>query len=86
VTLSGQLNQIVRQGPCESGQTVELQRKGPSQTTFKTVEQLQSDAAGNFSTRKKVKKTFEYRAQVPETSTCAGQTSNTEKVKVNKKS
>jgi hypothetical protein len=31
-----------------------------------------------------VKKTFEYRAQVPETATCAGQTSNTEKVKVKK--
>jgi hypothetical protein len=85
VTLAGQVNEVVRQGPCESGQPVELQRKKPSKTTFTTVEQLQTDAAGAFTTKEKVKKTFEYRAQVLETATCAGQTSNTEKVKVKKK-
>jgi hypothetical protein len=84
VTLSGQLNEVVRQGPCESSQTVELQRKKPSQATFTMVDQLQTDAAGAFSAKEKVKKTFEYRAQVLETATCAGQTSNTEKVKVKK--
>jgi hypothetical protein len=84
VTFTGQLNEIVRQGPCESGQPVQLQRKKPSKTTFTTVEQLQTDAAGAFSAKEKVKKTFEYRAQVAETATCAGQTSNTEKVKVKK--
>jgi hypothetical protein len=84
VTLTGEVNQIVRQGVCESGQTVELQRKRPSQTTFTTIEQLQTDAAGSFFAKKKVKKTFEYRAQVLETATCGGQISNTEKVKVKK--
>jgi hypothetical protein len=49
------------------------------------IEQLQTDAAGNFSAEEKVKKTFQYRAQVPETATCAGQTSNIEKVKVKRK-
>jgi hypothetical protein len=85
VTLTGQINEVVRQGPCESNQTVDLQRKRPSQTTFTTAEQLQTDAAGAFSAKEKVKKTFEYRAVVPETATCAGQTSNTEKVKVKKR-
>jgi hypothetical protein len=85
VTLSGQVNEIVRQGPCESGQTVQLQRKRPKATTFTTVQELQTDAGGSFSRKRKVKKTFEYRAQLPETATCAGQTSNTEKVKVKKK-
>jgi hypothetical protein len=85
VTLAGQLNEVVRQGPCESSQAVELQRKKPSQPTFATIEQLQTDAAGAFSTKEKVKKTFEYRAQVSETATCGGQVSNTEKVKVKKK-
>jgi hypothetical protein len=84
VRLSGQLNQVVRQGECESGQPVQLQRKRPSKTTFTTVEQLQTDAAGSFFAKKKVKKTFEYRAQVAETATCANGTSNTEKVKVKK--
>jgi hypothetical protein len=81
VTLTGQLNQV-RQGACESSQPVQLQRKKPSQTTFTTVEQLQTNAAGGFSAKRKVKKTFEYRAQVAETDACLGQTSNTEKVKV----
>jgi hypothetical protein len=85
VRLSGQLNQVVRQGECESGQPVQLQRKRPSKTTFTTVEQLQTDAAGNFFAKKKVKKTFQYRAQVPETVTCATGLSNTEKVKVKKR-
>jgi hypothetical protein len=85
VTLSGQLTEVLRQGECQTTQTVELQRKKPSQSGFTTVEQLQTDAAGNFTAKKKVKKTFEYRAQVLETATCAGQTSNTEKVKVKKK-
>jgi hypothetical protein len=85
VTLTGQVNTIVRQGPCESGQPVLLQRKRPNKTTFNTVEELQTDPAGSFSVRKKVKKTFEYRAQVAETATCAGGLSNTEKVKVRKK-
>jgi hypothetical protein len=84
VTLSGRLTEVLRQAECQSAQTVQLQRKRPSKTTFKTIEQLETDAAGRFSARKKVKKTFEYRAQVPETATCAGGTSNTVKVKVKK--
>jgi hypothetical protein len=84
VTLSGQLTEIAKQ-VCQSGQAVELQRKKPSKTTFATFEQVQTDAAGAFSSKEKVKKTFQYRAQVPETATCTGQTSNTEKVKVKKK-
>jgi hypothetical protein len=83
VTLTGRLTEIVRQA-CQSGQTVDLQRKKPSQAAFTTVEQLHTDAAGSFSARKKVKKTFQYRAQVAETATCAAGTSNTEKVKVKK--
>jgi hypothetical protein len=85
VTLTGQVNQVTRQGACESNQPVQLQRKKPSQTTFTTVEQLQTSATGTFLTKEKVKKTYEYRAQVAETAACAGQTSNTEKIKVKKK-
>jgi hypothetical protein len=85
VRLSGQVNAAVRQGPCESGQTVELQRKRPKQTTFTTFAQLQTDAQGTFSLKKKLRKTFEFRAQVAETDACLGQISNTEKVKVKKK-
>jgi hypothetical protein len=85
VTLSGQIAQVRQDGvSCAANQTVELQRKKPSQATFTTVEQLQTDAAGSFSAKEKVKKTFEYRVQVPETATCDDGFSNTEKVKVKK--
>jgi hypothetical protein len=84
VTLSGRVTEFARAGECQAGQTVQLERKKPSQATFTTIEQLQTDAAGNFSTKKKVKKTFEYRAQVAAGGGCGGQVSNTEKVKVKK--
>jgi hypothetical protein len=85
VLLKGQLNELARQGPCESGQTVNMQRKRPKQTTSTTFAQAQTDAQGNFSLKKKLRKTFEFRAQVGETATCGPGTSNTEKVKVKKR-
>ena len=85
LTLSGRLAAAARQGPCESGQPVELQRKKPSQASFATYEQLQTDAQGSFSLKQKVKKSFEYRAQVVETAACTAALSNNEKVKVKKK-
>jgi hypothetical protein len=84
VRLSGRVAET-RQGACAANQPVQLQRKRPSQTTFTTVEQLQTDAAGRFSAKEKVKKTSEYRAQVAGSATCGAGLSNTEKVKVKKK-
>jgi 6-phosphogluconolactonase (cycloisomerase 2 family) len=66
---------------CESNQTVDLQRKKPKQATFTTFEQLQTDGVGSFSTKKKIKKTFEYRAVLGSTGACTDATSGTEKVK-----
>jgi hypothetical protein len=85
VTLSGQIAETRQGGACAEDQPVALQRKKPSQATFTTVEQLQTDATGGFSSKRKVKKTFEYLAQVAETATCGASLSNTEKVKVKKK-
>jgi hypothetical protein len=85
VRLSGRVTELARAGECQATQTVQLERKKPRQTTFKTIEQLQTDGAGNFSAKKKVKKTFEYRAEVAAGGGCAGQVSNIEKVKVKKK-
>jgi hypothetical protein len=84
VTLFGQLNELVRAGECEAVQTVDLQRKRPSQSSYTTFAQLQTDAQGTFSTTVKVRKTFQYQAQVPAAGGCGGQVSNTEKVKVKK--
>jgi hypothetical protein len=85
VRLSGQVNATARQGPCETGQTVEVQRKRPKQTTFTTFATVQTDTQGSFSLKKRIKKTLELRAQVVETAACTGALSASEKVKVKKK-
>jgi hypothetical protein len=85
VLLSGRLIATTGQGECLFGQTVELQRKKPSQEDFTTFTQVQSDGQGNFSLKQKVKKTYEFRVQVPETTSCLRGVSETEKVKVKKK-
>jgi len=85
VTLAGQLDALGNEAACEAGQTVELQRKKPSQTVFATVQQLQTTATGNFSAKAKIKKTYEYQAVVAESAECQPGVSNTEKVKVQKK-
>ena len=85
VTLRGRISGVAKQGPCESGQTIELQRKRPKQATFTIFANVQTDAQGNFSLKKKVKKTFEFRAQVLESAACTAALSNSEKVKVKRK-
>jgi hypothetical protein len=85
VRFSGEADSPGNEAACESGQTVELQRKRPKQTTFTTFAQVQTDAQGGFSLKKKVRKTFEYRAQVVETGACMAALSSSEKVKVKKK-
>jgi hypothetical protein len=84
VTLTGQVNEVLRQGECQSFQTIELQRRKLWQPGFTTVAQLQTDAAGAFSAKQKVKKNLEFRAQLPETATCGTGVSNAEKVKIRK--
>jgi len=85
VRLSGQIVEARQDGACAANQTVELQRKRPKRTEFATFEQIQSDAEGRFSIKQKVRKTFQYRAQVAESATCGAQVSDTEKVKAQKR-
>jgi len=84
VRLTGLVDAPQNPAECESIQTVELQRKKPQQPDFQTFDHAQTDGQGNFSAKEKVKKTYEYRAQVSETAVCIGQVSDTEKVKVKK--
>jgi hypothetical protein len=84
VALSGQIAETGQDGSCTANQAVELQRKRPAQVGFTIVARLTTDAAGSFSAKEKVKKTFEYRAEVDETATCDDDLSNIEKVKVKK--
>ena len=70
---------------CAANQTLDLQRKKPRQSTFTTFAQVQTDATGGFSVKKRVKKTFQYDVAVAETPDCNDAVSNVKKVKVKKK-
>jgi hypothetical protein len=83
VLFSGQLHAPGNEAGCETGQTVQLERKKPGQTEFAPLEQLQSDSAGAFSTKERVRKTYEYRAEVTESASCRSAVSGTQKVKAN---
>jgi hypothetical protein len=86
VTLTGQLDVAANEG-CEPGRTVQIQRrlKSEDDSKFETFKTVQTDAAGNYTLRQKVRKTFFYRAVVDETEFCDDETSNSQKVRVQKK-
>ena len=86
VRLSGRVTPIGRQGAaCLAGQPVELLKKEPKAESFKVFATVQSDAQGNFSLKKKVKKTTDFSAQLQQTTSCVAASSETETVKVKKK-
>jgi hypothetical protein len=87
VRLSGQLDAPQNEPACEPNQAVELQRrkKKAPDSAFSTFDTIQTDATGNFSAKEKVKKTYVYRAAVAETEACDDETSNSQKVRVQKK-
>jgi lysophospholipase L1-like esterase len=86
VTLTGQLDVASNEG-CEPGRAVQIQRRLKSQddSKFETFKTVTTDAAGNYTTKEKVKKTYFYRAVVSETEACDDETSNSQKVRVQKK-
>jgi hypothetical protein len=87
VRLTGQIDAPLNEPGCEPNQTVELQRKKTKapETAFSTFRTLQTDLAGNFADKVKVKKTRIYRAVVRENASCDEELSNTQKVRVQKK-
>jgi hypothetical protein len=86
VTLTGQLD-VAANESCEPGRQIQIQRRLKSQddSKFATFQTVQTDAIGNYSLKVKVKKTYFYRAVVSETDACDDETSNSQKVRVQKK-
>jgi hypothetical protein len=85
VTLSGRVSESARAGECQAGVSVTLLRRKRGTQEFSAFAQLQTDAQGSFSTKTKVKKTSEYRAEVSAAPGCAAGVSSTEKVKAKKR-
>jgi DNA-binding beta-propeller fold protein YncE len=84
VRLSGQLDAPGNDPACEQGQSVEILRTGLKGGAPKPVATEQTDAQGNFATKVKVKKSSLYTARVAETPACEPESSDTEKVRVQK--
>jgi hypothetical protein len=84
VRLSGHVDAPGNEAACEVGQAVELQRKKPKGGKFGIFRQLKTNTAGDYSSKVKVKKTFTYRAFLPETPLCDDETSKKKKVKKKK--
>jgi Tol biopolymer transport system component len=84
-TFSGDVSAPGATNVCEANQTVELQRKKSGQADFTTFAQLQTDGAGNFSVKQKIKKTFEWRGVLTQSAQCVAANSNSERVKAKKK-
>jgi hypothetical protein len=84
VRFSGDLTVPQYLTDCESNQTVEVQRKKPKKKSFITFLRVQTDNAGKFSIKRKVKKTFVYRAVVGESAVCDDAASKRQKVKTEK--
>jgi hypothetical protein len=86
VTLTGQLD-VAANEACEPNRAIQIQRrlKSEDDSKFATFETVQTDATGNYSLKVKVKKTYFYRAVVPETDVCDDETSNSQKVRAQKK-
>jgi len=86
VTLTGQLD-VPTAEACEPGRQIQIQRrlKSEDDSKFATFTTVQTDATGNYSTKQKVKKTYFYRAVVQENASCDDESSNSQKVRVQKK-
>jgi hypothetical protein len=86
VLLSGQLD-VAANESCEQNRQIQIQRrlKSEDDSKFATFQTVQTDATGNYSLKVKVKKTYFYRAVVAETDACDDETSNAQKVRVQKK-
>jgi hypothetical protein len=86
VLLSGQLD-VASNESCEQNRQIQTQRrlKSEDDSKFATFQTVNTDATGNYSLKVKVKKTNFYRAVVAETDACDDETSNSQKVRVQKK-
>jgi hypothetical protein len=86
VTLTGQLD-VTANESCEPNRQIQIQRrlKSEDDSKFATFATVNTDATGNYTLKTKVKKTYFYRAVVAETDACDDETSNSQKVRVQKR-
>ena len=65
---------------CQASQTVQLQRRRPAATTFRTFATRRTSRSGALSLRTRPTATYVYRARVAQTARCIGAVSNRERV------
>jgi hypothetical protein len=84
VRLSGELEATGNDPACEAGQAVEIQRTGVKGGPPQLVATVPTDAQGNYATKLKVAKSSLFTGTTAETAACEQETSDTNKVRVQK--
>jgi FG-GAP repeat len=82
--LRGALDAFANEAACEANQEVTIERGRASGGGFSDLREVNTNAAGEFSTPIRVKKSFTYRASVGETAACLPDQSNAELVRKKK--
>ena len=82
VTLRGEIEAFADAASCERGQTVALQRRSRTATSYRTFVSVRTNSAGRFTRRIKPTKTYVYRARVAQSARCLGAASNRETIVV----
>ena len=70
---------------CQARQRVQIQRRRPASTSFRTFATRTSSSGGSLTLRTRPTATFVYRARVAQTARCAGAVSNRERVTVRRR-
>jgi hypothetical protein len=80
--LRGAVEAFANAAACEPGQTVQLQRRRPGQARYRTFAQVRTNGRGGFARSLRPRRTYYYRARVPQTADCLGAVSERERVAV----
>jgi hypothetical protein len=85
IQLTGTLQAFANKGSCQQRQSVRIQRRGRTSARYKNFKRATTNGSGEFTVKTKPRRTFVYRARVPQTSECLGATSHGQRVVVARK-
>jgi hypothetical protein len=80
--LRGAVEAFANTAGCEPGQVVQLQRRRPGRARYRTFASVRTNSRGDFARTIRPRRTYDYRARVPQTASCLGAVSDRERVNV----
>jgi hypothetical protein len=85
VTFTGALKAFANKSTCERGQRIEVQRRLPNRSGYRTFSRARTNRDGKFTVKARPRRTYLYRARVAQSARCLGAVSDREKVVVRRK-